>query len=445
MHIAIVTAGGAGMFCGSCMHDNTWAKTLRAAGEEVTLIPTYTPLTLDEVDQSERRIFLGGINVYLEHRSRLWRRLPSRLTRLLDAPWLINFATRFGVSNEAQELAALTLELLAGEEGPQARELHDLVRFLVEELKPDAILFSNVLLSGVAVPLRRRYSGPIWCVLQGDDIFLEALPADSKEEAIAKISENANAFSGFLTHSQYYADFMAKYLSLPAERFQRVPLSIDLAGHNGMPGKRAPTFTVGYFARICPEKGLHELLKAFRLLHERHPQARLVAGGYLGKRDRAYLRRLERENRSLGDAFRYAGSPATHEEKVSLIRTFDVLSVPTTYHEPKGLYVLEALANGVPVVQPSHGAFPELIQATGGGLLFEPGDADAHARALERLLLDPEEHSKFAQAGYAAVRAQFADRSLIEATRRILQAASTTSGADPRSPEARALQSAPKR
>ncbi len=187
MHIAIVTAGGAGMFCGSCMHDNTWAKALRAAGEDVTLIPTYTPLTLDEVDQSEQRVFLGGINVYLEHRSRLWRKLPSRLTRLVDARWLINLATRFGVSNEAQELAGLTLELLAGEQGPQARELDDLVRFLAVELKPDAILFSNVLLSGAAVPLRRRYAGPIWCVLQGDDIFLEALPAEARAQAIAKI------------------------------------------------------------------------------------------------------------------------------------------------------------------------------------------------------------------------------------------------------------------
>jgi glycosyltransferase involved in cell wall biosynthesis len=366
-------------------------------------------------------VFLGGINVYLEHRSRLWRKLPSRLTRLVDAPWLIKLATRFGVSNEAQELAALTLELLSGEQGPQARELDDLVRFLTDDLKPDAILFSNVLLSGAAVPLRRSYAGSIWCVLQGDDIFLEALPAEARAQAIAKISQNATAFSGFLTHSQYYSDFMARYLSLPAERFRQVPLSIDLAGHDGVPKEHADGSTVGYFARICPEKGLHVLLDAFRRLHERQPQAKLVAGGYLGKRDVPYLRRLEREHRTLGDAFRYAGSPATHAEKVSLIRTFNVLSVPTTYHEPKGLYVLEALANGIPVVQPAHGAFPELIQATGGGLLFEPGDTDGHAQALERLLLDEEQRLKLATAGYAAVRSKFADRALVEATRRICQ------------------------
>ena len=423
MHIAIITAGGAGMFCGSCMHDNTWAKALRAAGEEVTLIPTYTPLTLDEADQSGRRVFLGGINVYLEHRSRIWRSLPRGVRRLVDSPGFIKFATSFGVSNDATGLGALTVEMLAGERGPQAGDIEELVSFLARDLKPDAILFSNALLSGAVPPLRRAYDGPIWCVLQGDDIFLEGLPEPHRSAAIGKVSENGAAFTGFLTHSRYYADFMAGYLSLPREKFRLVPLGIELAGHDGEPREGGDPFTVGYFARVCPEKGLHELVQAFRLLHARHPRARLVAGGYLGKRDTAYFRRIERESRDLGDAFRYAGSPATHPEKVELLKSFDVLSVPTTYKEPKGLFVLEALANGVPVVQPAHGAFPELLEATGGGLSFPPGDAEAHAAALERLLLDDRERRAFGAAGQAAVRERFGEGALVAATRTLLGAA----------------------
>lgn len=421
MRIAIITAGGAGMFCGSCMHDNTWAKALRAAGDDVTLIPTYTPLTLDEADQSGRRVFLGGINVYLEHRSRLWRKLPSGVRRLVDAPAFIRLATSFGVSSDAAKLGDLTLALLAGEHGPQAREIDDLVAFLARDLRPDAILFSNALLSGVAPPLRKAFAGPIWCILQGDDIFLEGLPEPHRSRAIVQVSANATSFSGFLSHSRYYADFMSGYLSLPREKFRLVPLSIDLAGHDGVPGpKRPDPFTVGYFARVCPEKGLHELVRAFRLLRSKHPQARLVAGGYLGKRDMAYFRRLERECRDLGDAFHYAGSPATHAEKVSLLKTFDVLSVPTTYREPKGLFVLEALANGIPVVQPAHGAFSELLEATGGGLLFPPGDVETHCAALERLLLHADERSTLGAAGQAAVRERFGDAALVRATREIL-------------------------
>lgn len=409
------------MFCGSCMHDNTWARALRAAGDDVTLIPTYTPLTLDEQDQSERRVFLGGINVYLEHRSRLWRRLPTRITKLVDAPAFIRFATQFGVSNNAAKLGDLTLDLLAGVQGPQAREVEQLVDFLANDLKPDAILFSNALLSGIVPTLRKAYAGPLWCVLQGDDIFLKELPTSFQLRAIDAISLNSQSFTGFLTHSRYYADFMSDYLKLPRDRFRLVPLGIDLAGHDGVTGPRDPSrFVVGYFARVCPEKGLHQLVRAFRVLHERHPQARLVVGGYLGKRDRAYFRGIERECKTLGEAFRYAGSPGTHEEKVALIKSFDVLSVPTTYREPKGLYVLEALANGVPVVQPAHGAFPELIEATRGGLLFPPGDANAHAEALERLLLDSETCHQLGREGQLAVRNHFGEAALVTATRELL-------------------------
>ena len=430
MHIAIVTAGGAGMFCGSCMHDNTWAAALRAAGDEVTLIPTYTPLRLDETDQSETRVFLGGINVYMEHRLRFWQRLPALATRWLDAPWVLRLATRFGVSNDAHLLGALTLDVLQGTHGPQAREIETLVRFLADDLKPDAILFSNALLSGAVPALRAAYDGPIWCVLQGDDVFLLDLPEPYRQQAIAQVAANSRAFTGFLTHSSYYAEFMSDLLNLPRNQFRQVPLSIDPAGHDGVPGPRDDErFTVGYFARICPEKGLHELLRAFQILHQQYPQTRLVAGGYLGSRDTAYFRRLQREARPLGAAFHYAGSPATHAEKVELIKSFDVLSVPTTYREPKGIYVLEALANGVPVVQPDHGAFPELLAATAGGLLFPAGDAAAHAAALAQLLTSDQQRIELATRGQQAVRQRFGPSALVAATRVVMTASALTDSA----------------
>ena len=428
LRIAIVTAGGAGMFCGSCMHDNTWARALREAGDDVWLIPTYTPLTLDEADQSERTIFLGGINVYLEHRSRLWRRLPRGLTRWLDAPAVIRAATSFGVSNDASQLGDLTLEMLRGAHGPQKREIDLLVDHLVGDCRPDAILFSNMLLSGIAEPLRGAFDGPIWGVLQGDDIFLNALLPDYRQQAIDQITSNSQAFTGLITHSDFYADTMSNMLSIPRDRFRRAPLGISFAGHDGTPGENEnDAFTIGYFARLCPEKGLHELIRAFRILHEHHPAARLVIGGYLGKRDVAYWRRIERENRDIAEAFHYAGSPATLAEKISLIRRFDLLSVPTTYEEPKGLYVLEALANGVPVVQPAHGAFPEMIAATGGGLLFPPGDAESHAAALTRLM-DRDHRMALAHKGYAAVREHYSEDALVKATREILSDGSEAPG-----------------
>lgn len=417
MHIAIVTAGGAGMFCGSCMHDNTWARALRRRGAEVTLIPTYTPIRVDEEDLSLPEVFLGGINLYLEHRWPFWRRLPRRMTHWLDAPGILNLATRFGVSGDAARLGPLTLAMLQGEAGPMRREIDELAAFLTRTLKPDAICFSNILLCGALRRIRDRFDGQIACVLQGDDIFLENLAEPHRTEVRERIRERARDFDRFLVHSAYYRDFMTDYLGLPVEKFRQLPLGIDLTGHDGQAraANRDP-FTVGYFARICPEKGLHQLVESFRLLHDRYPNTRLRIGGYLGRRDRRYFRRLRKASRRLGSALEYVGSPASHAEKVEFLKSLDVLSVPTVYREPKGLYVLEALANGVPVVQPRHGAFPELIESTGGGILVEPGDAGELASALETLMRSPERRLELATSGFQKVRTLYHDDAMAEAT-----------------------------
>ena len=424
MHIAIITAGGAGMFCGSCMHDNTWARALRDQGAEISLIPAYTPIRLDEEDVSLQRVYFGGINVYLEYRSRLWRRIPRVFTRWLDRPGVIDLASRFGISNDAHHLGAMTLSMLEGESGPQKNEVRELVEFLGRELKPDIVCFSNSLLVGTLRLLKENYGGKVFCTLQGDDIFLESMTEPYRGRAIEMISEQAQQFDGFLVHSRYYRDFMSRYLGLPPEKFHLLPLGIDLEGHDGQPTVgTGDQFTVGYFARICPEKGLHQLIQAFRILHGRRPNTRLKAGGYLGKRDQKYFAQVRKAAKPLGSAFQYIGSPAGRGEKIDFLNSLDLLSVPTVYQEPKGLYVLEALANGVPVVQPGHGAFPELIETTGGGILVEPDNAEELADALEKLMDAPQQRTKLAEAGYANVRKIYNPKSMAEKTLAIFETA----------------------
>ncbi len=433
MHIAIVTAGGAGMFCGSCMHDNTWAKALQEAGHEVSLIPTYTPIRVDEQNLSVSEVFLGGINVYLDYRMPLWRKIPRPLVKWLDSPRVIRWATKFGVSNDAAQLGPLTLAMLDGEQGPNRREIDEFANF-VKDLAPDVIVFSNALLVGVVRTLRERLgdSVKIFCMLQGDDIFLMDLPEKFRTAAIAKIHERCRDFDGFLTHSHYYRDYMANLLDLPIDRFHRVPLGIDVSDHDGLPTDRENEhFTVGYFARICPEKGFHNLVNAFQILHERQPQTRMVAAGYLGKRDRKYMKDLLSfaANRNL--PIHYAGSPDSVTEKVALLKSFDVLSVPTDYHEPKGLPVLEALANGTPVVQPRHGAFPELIETTGGGLLVDPANSEELADQLERLMLDKDQRLAFAKTGHANVRKHYTETALAEESVKIFLRAERIEESEP--------------
>jgi glycosyltransferase involved in cell wall biosynthesis len=417
MHIAIVSAGGAGMFCGSCMHDNTWARALVSLGAEVTLIPTYTPIRVDEENLSLRDVFFGGINVYLDYRLPFWRRVPRGLTRLLDRPWLLNVVSRFGISNDARDLGALTIAMLEGEAGPEERQVAELVDFISHGIRADVVCFSNALLVGALRGLKEHYRGKVFCLLQGDDVFLDALVEPYRSQALELIHHRALEFDGFLVHSRYYRDFMSEYLNLPVEKFHVIPLGIDLEGHDGRAELRNnPRFTVGYFARICPEKGLSELVDAFRILHARHPQTRLLAGGYLGPQHRAYFEAVKSRAATLGSAFQYIGSPATHLQKVDFLKSLDVLSVPTPYREPKGLYVLESAANGVPSVQPNHGAFPELIESTGGGLLFTPGNAAELAAGLEELMQNHARRLALATEGHANVRSRHDARAMAQAT-----------------------------
>lgn len=395
------------MFCGSCMHDNTWARALIAAGAEVSLIPTYTPIRVDEDNVSDSRVFFGGINVYLSSKWRWWQAVPSFLKHWLDRPAIIQWATSKAVSNDAKQLGQLTLDMLAGESGPQREQVEELAKFIGEQLRPDVVVFSNALLAGAVRRIKQLFNGPVFCVLQGDDIFLDSLPDSHRERVLLALRDRACDFDGFITHSHYYAEHMAAELAVPLDRFHQLPLGIDLNGHDGQPRPASDPFTVGYFARLCPEKGLHLLVEAFARLHAKHPRTRLRVGGYLGERDRLYFEHVRSQAARLGPAFEFVGSPASQAEKVEFLKSLDVLSVPTVYREPKGLSILEALANGIPVVQPAHGAFPELLEATQGGLLFEPGNLDDLVAKWESLLLNPDEHLRFATAGQQRVRKTF--------------------------------------
>ena len=162
------------------------------------------------------------------------------------------------------------------------------------------------------------------------------------------------------------------------------------------------------------EKGFHNLVEAFLLLRQdpSAPRCRLRVSGWLGANDKPYFEELKKRLESAGllSDFEHIESP-DFESKIRFLQSIDILSVPTNYREPKGLYVLEALANGVPVVQPRHGSFPELIESTGGGVLVEPGNAQDLARGLRQLLDDLPAAAALGRRGKEIVHNRFnADR-----------------------------------
>jgi glycosyltransferase involved in cell wall biosynthesis len=437
MRIAYITSGAGGMYCGSCMRDNTLATALTALGHECVLIPTYTPLRTDEPDVSMPRVFFGGISIFLEQKLSVFRSMPGFLDRWLSQPGLLRWVTNtFGMKTRPEDLGALTISMLRGTEGHQSRDVRDLVRWLLDDFRPDLVCLTNILISGLVPELKRRRAVPVICTLQGDDIYLEWLPPDFKRQALELIRQNQPSIDGYLTTSHAYADFMADYLSLPRDSIHVVHPGINargfevdpdvLAPHGpGAKGETGTPLTVGYFARICPEKGLQVLADAFHQLLQRPgiPSCQLRAAGYLGDRDRPFLRELQKqaELQGWGDRFTYAGE-LDHQGKVAFLRSLDVFSVPTTYREPKGLYVLEAWACGLPVVQPRHGSFPELIALSGGGLLVPPQDPRALADALEQLLLNEDLRRSLGERGRSAVRQQFQAHHMAEGTAAVFAA-----------------------
>lgn len=425
--IAYVTAGAAGMYCGSCMHDNTLAIALTRLDVDVQLIPTYTPIRTDEEDVSIDQVFFGGINVFLEQQVPGYRFLPSFVRSLLDRPSLIRWATKRASSTNPKTLGALTVSMLRGDQGYQKAEVAKICDWLAKTVHPELINFSNVMIAGCVPHLKRELNVPIVVTLQGDDIFLDSLPEPFKARAFIEIRKLVDHVDAFLTHSRYYADFMAEYLGISAGKFRVVPLGIDTRGFPLPDAERQRTAnsppTIGYLARLAPEKGLHLLVDAFIELKKRGaiPEVRLEIAGWLGENHRAYVdeqfAKLSRAG--LDDDYRYAGS-ISREEKIQFLQQLDILSVPTTYREPKGLFVLEALAAGVPVVVPSHGAFPELIEATSGGRLVEPNSVQALADGLEQMLLDQEGARLLGHTGARVVHEHFNAETMAQATLEVL-------------------------
>ena len=397
------------MYCGSCLRDNALAVELLRRGHQVTLLPLYTPTNPDETNVSHKRVLFGGISVYLQQYSSLFRHTPRFLDRLWDSPRIINaFASR-SISTDPALLGDMTISMLEGERGLLKKEFDKLLDFLKDEPVPDVINLPNTLLIGLAAPIKRALKRPVCCTLQGEDLFLNGLVEPYRSQAIKLIASQVPSVDRFLSVSEYYVPVMSKMLSIPRERISVVPLGINLSGYERKP-RGADTFRVGYFARVAPEKGLHVLADAYIALRARTKGApmRLEAAGYMAPAHAAYLDGITRTLAKAGLAEEFTNhGTLDRDAKLKFLQSLDVLSVPTPYDEPKGTFLLEAMAEGIPVVQPRRGAFTEIIEKTGGGVLVPPDDVEALAAALHDLWKDAGKRERLGDAGYRGVREHY--------------------------------------
>jgi len=430
MRLLYLTAGAAEMYCGSCLRDNALAATLKARGHDVVLTPVYTPTTTDETNVSESRVLFGGVSVFLEQHVPFFRHTPAALDWLWDSTPVLRLASKHQIKVDPALLGEMTVSMLKGPDGFQKKEIDKMLRWLADEPPFHIVTLPFALLVGLAKPLRDALKAPIVCTLQGEDLFLEQLPEPWKSQSLDLIRRTIDDVDRFVAVSDHYVGFVSKYFGIRREQMRMVPIGITLDGHEIRPDSPTDQFTIGFFGRIAPEKGLDVLAEAYVRLRQRPnvPATRVLAGGYLLNEHADYFRKVSRifNDAGLSSHLRYVGAP-DREGKIRLLQGMDVMTMPATYDEPKGLSLLEAMANGVPVVQPRRGAFTEIVERTGGGILVPPDDPDALADALLSLALDRPRAAALGRAGAAGVRKYYSAATMADAAEHVYKELTTAS------------------
>jgi glycosyltransferase involved in cell wall biosynthesis len=392
MNIVQLTPGAGGMYCGNCFRDNALVAEWRKMGHNAVMASLYLPMTLDEEDQSKGApVFFAGTNVYLEQIFPVFGKAPDWLRSWLASPTLLKWASGRAAKTRADQLGDLTLSMIQGELGNQARDLDDLIQWLAIYEDPQVVCLSNALLVGMTRRIRNDVEVPVVVELQGEDTFLDSLPEPHRTKCWDALRERAAEVDLFIAPSHYFAEVMTKRLDLRPERVRVVYNGIRLDGYEPAPANLTPP-VLGYFARMCKEKGLDTLVAAYIHIRKKNlvPNLRFKIGGAMGPSDEAFVAKLKDDLQANG----LSNDVEFHTNldksaKQAFMKSLSVFSVPALYGEAFGLYLLEAWAAGVPVVQPRAAAFPELIRASGGGVICEPNDPIALAASIADVLNTP--------------------------------------------------------
>jgi len=397
------------------MRDNSLARHLINQGHEVTVLPTYLPHLLDEPSSAKQTpIFFGGLNVYLQHKFRFFRKTPQWLDQIFNSQTLLRWVAGKRGMTAARDLGEITLSTLQAKDGPLAKEVDKVVDWFKEHGKPDVLLLSTVLLAGIGRTVREELGISVLSFLQGEDGFLDSLLPEFRKQAWELIGADARELDGCISPSRFFANLMGQRLGMVPEKILPLSNGISLDGY---PADRAEPSepTIGYFARICPEKGLDLLIDAFIQLKQsgEHPRLKLAVAGTLPKENQSFLEEQKRKITAAGlDQFVVFRPNLNRQEKIDFLTKLSLFCVPARVPEAFGLYVIEAMAAGVSVVLPDHGAFPEILEKTGGGITYSTTEPESLLPTLGEQLRDPSGCSAMGEQGRVAVHEKFSNEGL---------------------------------
>lgn len=403
--VNVIPGSGGTFYCQNCLRDNALVKALRADGHDAVVAPMYLPRFSDSSKSADSPIFFGAVTTYLKYKYTAFAKLPVSLGRWLDSPTLLRWVAKKSESVKARGLEGMTIAMLLGENGPMAGELDAMTAWLCDGDKPDVIHLSNPLLLGLAPQLKRHVGAPIVCSLQDETQWVDQMASPQREEIWGMMAELAVNVDGFIAVSRHYADLMKSKLNLPDDKIRVVPIGIDVTGVEPVITPPSPP-VVGYLSKISASLGFDLLARVVLALKKDDAtrDVKLIATGGLVGDD-------VREFRGIQKAFATAGfaddlillEDFSRSARIEFLRSISLLSVPVPDGEAFGSYMIEAMAAGVPVVQPAVGAFPEVIEGTGGGVLYDPTDPNGLIDALRELLLNPEKATELGREGRGAV------------------------------------------
>ncbi|MBK7213004.1 MAG: glycosyltransferase family 4 protein [Bacteroidales bacterium] len=408
--IHIVPGFGGTFYCGNCLRDSAFSTSIRKLGHEALMLPMYMPLTIGSSQiKSDFPVFYGAVNIYIKQAFPFMRNMPGWLENFFNSPSILKFAASKSGSTRASGLAALTESMLLGSKGNQAKELRQLIDYLKVHEKPDIVHFSNALLLGMAKEIREELQIPVVCSLQDEDVWVDAMHEKDRQHMWDLLATKVEHVDKFVSVSSYFAGVMSRKMNIPSEKMKVIPIGIDPSKYKySLPAANPPV--LGYLSRICEENGFAILVDAFILLKSK-PQFREIklkaTGGFTGD-DHKFIKAQWTKLKKAGIE---KDMEIIHEFEGNALHNFlkdiSLLSVPVLQGEAFGMYQLEALASGKPIMQPELGAFPEIVRNTGGGWTYSPNTAEALAAKLEFVLSNPDELKRAGKTGYQQVENQY--------------------------------------
>ena len=388
--VHIIPGSGGSFYCGNCLRDSKYVVALREQGHQVIKIPMYLPIFADERDINEIPVFYGAVSIYLKQLYPIFRKAPAWFDRFLNTKPILKMAASMAGSTNAKGLEEMTVSMLLGEDGKQQEELDRLVDWMVMHCKPDIVHISNALLLGLVHRIKEKLQVPVVCSLQDEDAWVDTMQPAYQDQIWKLMSEKAREVDLFISVSHYFSDVMKQRMNLSDEKLKCLYLGVDPNDYTFIPASKKER-NIGFISRMCTENGLDIVVDAFIQLKKKpgfEDVKLLLTGGSTGS-DTGYIREIRKKLN--GEKLSEQVELLVDFEDASRQKFFNrvsVISVPVRNGEAFGMYLLEAMASGVAVVQPALGAFPEIVQLSGGGIIYQPNTPDSLCETLAGLLAD---------------------------------------------------------